>query len=94
MRRVTIFMMTNLFSIIITAFSRWREFRPDAGGGRLGGRGEMIAALEKLCPRQQPGQLPEAVEAVGIRGGLGMGSKRLFICHPPLEELIAAMAQG
>ncbi|MFN2334829.1 MAG: protease HtpX, partial [Wenzhouxiangellaceae bacterium] len=36
-----------LASIIVMAFSRWREFRADAGGARLAGRGKMIAALER-----------------------------------------------
>lgn len=83
-----------LASIIVMAFSRWREFRADAGGARLAGRGKMIAALEKLRRSQQPGRLPESVEAFGISGRVGMGFKRLFMSHPPLEERIAALEQG
>jgi len=83
-----------LASIIVMAFSRWREFRADAGGARLAGRGKMIAALESLRRSQQPGQLPESVEAFGVRGRTGMGFKRLFMSHPPLEERIAALEQG
>jgi len=83
-----------LASIIVMAFSRWREFRADAGGARLAGRSNMIAALESLRRSQQPGQLPEAVEAFGVRGRTGMGIKRLFMSHPPLEERIAALHQG
>lgn len=83
-----------LASMVVMAFSRWREFRADAGGARLAGRGKMIAALESLRRSQQPGQLPEAVEAFGVRGRTGMGFKRLFMSHPPLEERIAALEQG
>ncbi|MDT8438255.1 MAG: protease HtpX [Wenzhouxiangellaceae bacterium] len=83
-----------LASIIVMAFSRWREFRADAGGARLAGRGKMIAALERLRASQQPGQLPEAVEAFGVRGRSGMGLKRLFMSHPPLEERIEALRRG
>ncbi|MEX2499935.1 MAG: protease HtpX [Wenzhouxiangellaceae bacterium] len=83
-----------LASMVVMAFSRWREFRADAGGARLAGRGKMIAALESLRRSQQPGQLPEAVEAFGVRGRTGMGFKRLFMSHPPLEERIAALHQG
>jgi len=83
-----------LASIIVMAFSRWREFRADAGGARLAGRAKMIAALEKLRRSHQPGQLPEAVEAFGIRGRVGDGFKRLFMSHPPLEERIAALETG
>lgn len=83
-----------LASIVVMAFSRWREFRADAGGARLAGRASMIAALESLRRSQQPGQLPEAVEAFGVRGRTGMGFKRLFMSHPPLEERIAALHQA
>jgi heat shock protein HtpX len=83
-----------LASMVVMAFSRWREFRADAGGARLAGRASMIAALESLRRSQQPGQLPEAVEAFGVRGRTGMGFKRLFMSHPPLEERIAALQQG
>jgi len=83
-----------LASIVVMAFSRWREFRADAGGARLAGRNKMISALERLRSVHQPGELPEAVEAFGIRGRVGMGFKRLFMSHPPLEERIAALHQG
>jgi heat shock protein HtpX len=83
-----------LASMIVMAFSRWREFRADAGGARLAGRGKMIAALQRLGRSQQPGQLPEAVEAFGVRGRTGMGLKRLFMSHPPLEQRIAALQRG
>lgn len=83
-----------LASMIVMAFSRWREFRADAGGARLAGRGKMIAALERLRRSQQPGQLPEAVEAFGVRGRTGAGLKRLFMSHPPLEERIRALHEG
>lgn len=83
-----------LASIIVMAFSRWREFRADAGGARLAGRNNMIAALERLRRSQAPGQLPEAVEAFGIRGRTGLGLKRLFMSHPPLEERIRVLSGG
>ena len=37
-----------LASIIVMAFSRYREYRADAGGASLAGRDKMIAALQKL----------------------------------------------
>jgi len=83
-----------LASMIVMAFSRWREYRADAGGARLAGRGKMIAALERLRRARQPGQLPEAVEAFGVRGRTGAGIKRLFMSHPPLEERIRALHEG
>ncbi|GAB4170155.1 MAG: protease HtpX [Wenzhouxiangellaceae bacterium] len=83
-----------LATIIVMAFSRWREFRADAGGARLAGRHKMIAALERLRQVHMPSQLPETVEAFGIRGRAGWGFKRLFMSHPPLEERIAALQAG
>ncbi len=81
-----------LASIIVMWFSRQREFRADAGGAQLAGRGKMIAALQRL--RQAAGQppLPDRIAAFGIAGGGGGGLKRLFMTHPPLEERIAALA--
>ena len=83
-----------LASMIVMAFSRWREFRADAGGARLAGRGNMIAALKRLKTAHQPAHLPESVEAFGIRGRVGGGIKRLMMSHPPLDERIRALEQG
>ena len=79
-----------LASMIVMWFSRYREFRADAGGARLAGRESMIGALERLR-RGHPAPLPDSMAAFGINGGLGSGLKRLFMSHPPLEERIAAL---
>src|SRR4051812_20433400 len=81
-----------LASMIVMWFSRYREFRADAGGAQLAGRSKMVAALERLQLNYgQPPQLPEQVKAFGISGVTGWGLKRLFMSHPPLEERIAAL---
>lgn len=81
-----------LASMIVMWFSRWREFRADAGGANLAGRNKMIAALERLQLNYgQPPMLPDQVKAFGISGVTGWGLKRLFMSHPPLEERIAAL---
>ena len=72
-------------------FSRQREFRADAGGARLAGRGKMIAALEKLGLAVGQPPLPDKMAAFGIAGAQSLGIKRLFMTHPPLEERIAAL---
>ena len=79
-----------LASIIVMWFSRRREFRADAGGARLAGRDNMIAALEQLN-KAEPEPLPDQMAAFGIAGGVGRGLVRLFMSHPPLEERIAAL---
>jgi heat shock protein HtpX len=74
-------------AIVVAWFSRHREFRADAGATQLMGRRQpMMNALARLGG-MQPGELPKAVEAMGITGGMG----KLFATHPPIEERIAAL---
>jgi heat shock protein HtpX len=87
---VTQLVLGILASMIVMWFSRRREFRADAGGARLSGRNNMIAALERLKAAQEP-PLPGQLAAFGIGGGAGSGLQRLFLSHPPLEERIAAL---
>jgi len=77
-------------TMIVMWFSRQREFRADAGGARLAGRNQMVAALQRLQQRHA-GPLPERMAAFGISGTIATGFKRLFMTHPPLEERIAAL---
>jgi heat shock protein HtpX len=80
-----------LASMIVMWFSRWREFRADAGGAHLAGREKMIAALQRLQMASGQAPLPDQLAAFGISGGMAEGLKRLFLSHPPLEERIAAL---
>lgn len=83
-----------LASIIVMWFSRWREFRADAGGARLAGRQKMIAALRRLGGNPTHSTLPDEMEAFGISGGMAQGLKRLFMSHPPIPERIAALERA
>ena len=78
-----------LASLIVMWFSRWREFRADAGSAKLNGREPMIRALQRLGGGQ-PAHLPESLEAFGISGGKRDFGK-LFLSHPPIPERIAAL---
>jgi len=78
-------------SMIVMAFSRWREFRADAAGARLAGRGAMISALQRLQLNHGESTLPKSMAAFGISGPLAQGLQRLFMSHPPLDERIAAL---
>ncbi len=78
-----------LATIIVMWFSRWREFRADAGGARLTARQSMISALQTLEGNRGENTLPKAVQAFGISGASGVS--RLFMSHPPIEERIAAL---
>lgn len=83
--------LSFLASMIVMWFSRRREFRADAGGASLAGRGKMIGALQALQRQHEPHDLPGEFAAFGISGGLGGGIKKLFMSHPPLEVRIAAL---
>jgi heat shock protein HtpX len=80
-----------LASMIVMAFSRWREFRADRGGAHLAGIPNMIAALEVLKRAHEP--LPsQQFASFGITSGpVARGIRRLFMSHPPLDERIAAL---
>jgi heat shock protein HtpX len=94
---VTVFVLEIIFGIlastIVMAFSRWREFRADAGGADLAGREKMIAALERLAHSYGQSTLPSEVRAFGISGGVASGLKKLFMSHPPLSERIQALRE-
>ena len=77
-----------LASLIVAWFSRYREFRADAGSARLLGPQPMVNALRRLGGLA-PGQLPQALQASGITGGGGFMA--LFASHPPIEQRIAAL---
>jgi heat shock protein HtpX len=80
-----------LASVIVSWFSRKREFRADAAGALLASPGSMIGALEALKRGQQPEGLPQQMAAFGINAGVASGLKRLFMSHPPLDERIDAL---
>jgi heat shock protein HtpX len=83
--------LSILASMIVMWFSRRREYKADAGGASLAGRGKMIGALQALQRQHEPHDLPGEFAAFGISGGLGSGIKKLFMSHPPLEQRIAAL---
>ena len=81
-----------LASMIVFWFSRWREFRADAAGGRLASNAHMIAALQRLREEQGlPQDLPGELTAFGISEQLKQGLGGLLRSHPPLEDRIRAL---
>lgn len=80
-------------SIVVAWFSRYREFRADAGGAKLAGRNNMVSALKALLRTNKiidPAANQPAVQTLKI-SGRGTGLMRLFATHPPLEERIARL---
>ncbi|QOW22916.1 MULTISPECIES: protease HtpX [Lysobacteraceae] len=92
---ITVFVLDMVFGLLANMiamwFSRYREFRADAGGASLAGRDKMIAALQKLGQNNGVNTLPNQVAAFGISGAVGHGMRRLLLSHPPLEERINAL---
>ena len=86
-----------LASTIVMWFSRQREFRADAAGAQLAGRGAMVGALEKLRAETQShveNQMPDTMTAFGISSGWKRKPSKLFMTHPPLEERIQVLKNG
>jgi len=85
-------LLSFLATMIVMWFSRFREFRADAGGARLTSRRQMADALRALQRVHEPRDLPSGeFAAFGISGGIGQGLRALFSSHPPLEQRIAAL---
>lgn len=79
-----------LASMIVAAFSRYREYRADEAGANLADRNAMIRALQRLQVESGQTSMPASMQAFGISGGMG----RLFASHPPLEDRIQALRNG
>ena len=80
-----------LGSLVVAAYSRWREFRADAGGAHLAGKESMISALRGLQNLQDirdttAGERP-AYAALGI-SSRKRGWISFFATHPSLEKRI------
>lgn len=96
-----VFVLDMVFGLlampIIAWFSRYREYRADAGGANLAGRMKMISALQSL-QRAYP-QMVEVREEVNPNfRSMQISSKtslmKLFATHPPLEERIEALKKA
>lgn len=81
-----------LASMIVMWFSRQREFRADAGGAKLAGRNQMIAALRRLQAVHEETHMPAKLVAFGISGTRTGGFSQLFASHPSLDERIEALS--
>jgi heat shock protein HtpX len=82
-----------LGSMVVAAFSRWREYRADAGGARLAGRESMVGALRKLQATYEivdPEAAQPSMAAMKISGHQ-TGFRALFSTHPALSARIARL---
>ncbi len=85
-----------LGSVVVTYFSRQREFRADAGSARVSSRENMILALKKLQTVYELPLPPEegTTATLMISNRPRHGVEGLFRTHPPLEERIAALQRS
>ncbi len=82
-----------LAAIIVSWFSRQREYRADAGAAQLMGRKQpMINALARLGGLD-PGEMPKTLQSMGI-SSRPSGLMALFSSHPPLEDRIRVLQQS
>ncbi len=82
---------TILGSVVVAFFSRFREYRADAGGARIAGRQNMINALEALRRTYEivdPHTSQQAAYQTMKISGHPSGIMRFFSTHPPLEARI------
>jgi len=85
-------LFTLLGTILVAAYSRWREYRADHGSARLTDPGKMIAALRRL-------QLGSGLEddrapsLAAFKISRHPGWLELFSTHPPIEKRIARLQE-
>lgn len=85
---ITEIIMGILATMIVMWFSRYREYKADAGGAKLAGQQNMIAALKRLQSFKGAPDLPDEMAAFAINAGK---VQALFSSHPPLEQRISAL---
>jgi len=88
-------MVLMLFgSMVVAWFSRWREYRADAGGAKIAGRENMIRALQRLKANVEGVDMDSAPSFMSMK--ISTKPNRvlaLFSSHPPLEQRIERLQQ-
>ncbi|TFB22929.1 protease HtpX [Filobacillus milosensis] len=81
-----------LGSLVVFAYSRYREYHADRGGADLAGKDKMIHALESLKRQvnnvRDPHQDDNAVQTLKINN---KRSTNMFSSHPDLDDRIARL---
>jgi heat shock protein HtpX len=83
-----------LAMFVIAAFSRYREYRADAGGAKLSGRGNMISALQALQRTYEPHEEANPSLATMKISSAGGGILSWLSTHPPLESRIQRLQKS
>ncbi|HFS5637816.1 TPA: protease HtpX [Legionella pneumophila] len=82
---------TLLGSLVVAAFSRYREYRADRGSARLAGKNKMIAALKRLQKATAVDEDERAPSLAALKIVHKNSWLALFSTHPPLEMRIARL---
>lgn len=85
-------LFTILGSLVVAAFSRWREYRADAGGAKLAGRNNMINALQRLRSTMEL-EDDKAPALAAFKISHRPNIVEIFSSHPPLEKRIERLMQ-
>ncbi len=75
-------------TLVVMWFSRWREYRADAGAAEVYGKHAMIKALRAL-ENGHVSKKEASIAALCIAGAPSMGE--LFMTHPTIEHRIEAL---
>ena len=89
-------LFTLFGSILVAAYSRYREYRADLGGAQLTGKATMIAALQRLNATASL-EDDRAPSLAAFKIANHSSWLALFSTHPPLQKRIArleALKQG
>lgn len=98
---LTVFFLEIIFTflgmMVVAWFSRYREFKADAGSARIAGRQPMIGALRRLSElydynEKAAGNEPAMMKSFKISGQRS-GWLALLSTHPPLSERIRRLEQ-
>jgi heat shock protein HtpX len=79
---------TILGTIVVAAFSRWREFRADKGGAQVAGKANMIAALKRLQDMSEASEDKRGEALATLKISHKSKWLGIFATHPPLSERI------
>ncbi len=88
--------LSILGSIVVSYFSRKREYRADAGGAKYAGRAKMISALRALASNHPvvDSKKQDPIAALKISGVKRSKLAALLSTHPPIEERIRVLEQN
>jgi heat shock protein HtpX len=93
-RMVLQIVLSILGSMVVMWFSRWREYRADAGGARLTSRQQMANGLRALQQYINKPKAPEPASITAFKISSHDGFFALLASHPPLEKRIARLESG